>query len=483
MVQSEPTKTRSARIHEMLGHPVVDGDGHVLEPLPLFADFVRDHGRSDLVAKASTFKAGAENFRMRREASAEERRRRGMYPAFWTAACGDTEYFATVTAPSRYADRLGDAGIDFSVLLPSIGLLIGGFAEDDERVTLCHLYNEFMAELYGPYRERFTVAAAIPMGNPEEAMAEMRHVKALGAKVALIPSYFRRQVQDEAGTGPWHGSFGSGGWLDTFGLDSAYDYDPVWATAIDLGLPLAAHSPGIGFSDRASVSNYMYNHAGHFAAAGEALAKSLFFGGVTYRFPRLRVALLEGTVAVGVRLYVDLLARWRKRGAHAIDRLNPANIDRERLGLLLTESDPRFAQYAPEQFVDVYGNAADRHDDFAAVGIASEEDLAARYCSNFFWGCEADDPLVGLAFDRRVMGSDARVRPMMGSDIGHWDVPEFDSPLAEAYELVEREVLDSDGFRQFVFANAVQFYGALNPEFFAGTSVEREASDELALTP
>jgi predicted TIM-barrel fold metal-dependent hydrolase len=403
-----------------------------------------------------------------------------MYPAFWTAACGDTDYFATVTAPSRYSERLSEAGIDFSVLLPSIGLLIGGFADEDERVTLCRLYNEFMAELYGPYRDRFTVAAAIPMGNPIEAIAEMTRAKSLGAKVALIPSYFRRHLEDEGGTGPWHGSFGSGGWLDTYGLDSAFDYDPVWATAIELGLPLAAHSPGIGFSDRASVSNYMYNHAGHFAAAGEALAKSLFFGGVTHRFPRLRVALLEGTVAVGVRLYVDLVARWRKRGAHAIGRLNPANIDRERLAVLLSESDPRFARYRPEQFVDVYGNAADRHDDFAAVGIASEEDIAARYCSNFFWGCEADDPLVGLAFDERVMGLTARVRPMMGSDIGHWDVPEFDSPLAEAYELVEREILDLEAFREFVFANSVRFYGALNPDFFAGTTVEQEARAELA---
>jgi predicted TIM-barrel fold metal-dependent hydrolase len=473
-------ETRSARIHEALGHPVVDGDGHVLEPLPLFADFVRDHGRGDLVEKASTFKAGAANFRMRREASAEERRKRGMYPAFWTAACGDTEYFATVTAPARYSARLGEAGIDFSVLLPSIGLLIGGFADDDERVTLCRLYNEFMAELYGPYRHCFTVAAAIPMGSPDEAIAEMIHAKALGAKVALIPSYFRRQLRDEGGTGPWHGSFGSGGWLDTYGLDSAYDYDPVWATAIELGLPLAAHSPGIGFSDRASVSNYMYNHAGHFAAAGEALAKSLFFGGVTYRFPRLRVALLEGTVAVGVRLYVDLLARWRKRGAHAIGRLNPANIDRERLAVLLAESDPRLARYSPEQFIDVYGNSADRHDDFAAVGIAREADIGERYCSTFYWGCEADDPLVGLAFDRRVMGSDWRVRPMMGSDIGHWDVPEFDTPLAEAYELVEREILDPEAFRDFVFANSVRFYGALNSDFFAGTAVEDAARAELA---
>jgi predicted TIM-barrel fold metal-dependent hydrolase len=387
-----------------------------------------------------------------------------------------------VTAPALYHERLAEAGIDFSVLLPSIGLLIGGFANDDERVTLCSLYNEFMAELYGPYRDRFTVAASIPMGNPDEAIAELVHAKQLGAKVALIPSYFRRQMEGDAGNGPWHGSFGSGGWIDTFGLDSAYDYDPVWATAVELGLPLAAHSPGIGFSDRASVSNYMYNHAGHFAAAGEALAKSLFFGGVTRRFPRLRVALLEGSVAVGVRLYGDLVARWHKRGAHAIDRLNPANIDPERLAALLVASDPRFARYAPEQYFGVYGNPADRHDDFAAVEISSEHDIAERYCTPFFWGCEADDPMVGVAFDPRVTG-DARVRPMMGSDIGHWDVPEFDAPLGEAFELVEHDVLDTDAFRDFVFANAVRCYAALNPDFFVGTAVEKEAQVELAALP
>jgi hypothetical protein len=34
-----PASTRSARIREQLGHPVIDGDGHVIEHLPVFADF------------------------------------------------------------------------------------------------------------------------------------------------------------------------------------------------------------------------------------------------------------------------------------------------------------------------------------------------------------------------------------------------------------------------------------------------------------
>src|SRR5262249_41045791 len=138
----------------------------------------------------------------------------------------------------------------------------------------------------------------------------------------LIPSYVARATT-ETSTSIW----GSPRRLDTYGIDSDHDYDPVWRKAIELGMALACHSQAMGFTDRASPTNYMYDHIGHFAAAGEAVAKSLFFGGVTRRFPQLRVALLEGGVAGGVRLYGDLVGRWRKRGTPGIQRLNPANLD------------------------------------------------------------------------------------------------------------------------------------------------------------
>ena len=64
---------------------------------------------------------------------------------------------------------------------------------------------------------------------------------------------------------------------------------------------------------------------------------------------------------------------------------------------------------------------------------------------------------------------------MFASDLGHWDVPDFDRPLAEAYELVEREILDADQFRDFVFMNPLRFYASLNPDFFVGTDIEKEA--------
>jgi hypothetical protein len=101
------------------------------------------------------------------------------------------------------------------------------------------------------------------------------------------------------------------------------------------------------------------------------------------------------------------------------------------------------------------------------------------FCTSFFWGCEADDPLVGLAFDSRVTPLGARVPAMFASDLGHWDVPDFDEPLEEAYELVERDILDAESFREFVWANPLRFYSSLDPGFFAGTAIEREAAAAL----
>lgn len=62
---------------------------------------------------------------------------------------------------------------------------------------------------------------------------------------------------------------------------------------------------------------------------------------------------------------------------------------------------------------------------------------------------------------------------MMGSDISHWDVPDVSAVLHEAYEMVERQWIDTDAFRAFTFENPVAFYTGTNSEFFNGTVVEQ----------
>ena len=470
--------SRSARIREQLGYPVLDGDGHIVEILPLFIDFVRDNGHGALI------EGMLKRSRAIEDVSMDERRKGGVLPHSWHVP-SSTEYYATVTCPKRYHDRLGEAGIDFAVLYPTMGIALLQLLDDEQRVTLCRLYNEFMAEQYRPYGDRFTVAALVPMNSPDEAIAALEHAKGLGSKVALIASHVHRPAPGPPWpvNDPWADvrvpEWETRGWVDTFGIDSIHDYDRVWAKAIELGLPLAAHTAGIGASDRASISNFVFNQIGHFAAAGGALAKSLFLGGVTARFPRLRLALLEGGAAIGVQIYVSLVGNWLKRGGAAIAQLNPKNLDKELLVKLLVESDPSLARYSADQLSGGTGGMTRVRDDYLAAEITCVEDIRDRFCTNFYWGCEADDPLLGVAFDPRITPLGARVPAFFASDLGHWDVPRFDEPLEEAFELVERGILDAGQLRDFVFVNPLRFYASLNPEFFTGTAIEKEAAEAL----
>jgi predicted TIM-barrel fold metal-dependent hydrolase len=80
------------------------------------------------------------------------------------------------------------------------------------------------------------------------------------------------------------------------GIDSPYDYDPVWAKCVELGIPPTFHSGSSSQGLRLSPTNFVYNYIGHFAAVGHAVAKAIFLGGVTRRFPQLNFGFLEGGV-------------------------------------------------------------------------------------------------------------------------------------------------------------------------------------------
>ena len=107
------------------------------------------------------------------------------------------------------------------------------------------------------------------------------------------------------------------------------------------------------------------------------------------------------------------------------------------------------------------------------------EDIRDLFTPNFFFGCEADDPMNAWAFNAKVNPFEARLGAMVSSDIGHWDVPDMRDVLAEAYELVERESLTETDFRDFTFSNPVKLHAGMNPDFFRGTVVEQEVAKGL----
>ena len=107
--------------------------------------------------------------------------------------------------------------------------------------------------------------------------------------------------------------------------------DPFWAKVVELKVVPTTHAAGMGWTARRSISNYQYNHIGHFASAGQAFVKSLFFGGVTRRFPSIKFAILEGGSAWGASLYADIVWHWQTRNPNILQNNDPTKVNREEL--------------------------------------------------------------------------------------------------------------------------------------------------------
>jgi hypothetical protein len=323
-----------------------------------------------------------------------------------------------------------------------------------------------------------TPAAIIPMHTPEEAIAELEFVtRQLGSKVGMFGSCMARNT-----------SGGSKGdvWYDVMGIDSPYNYDPVWAKCVELKFAPTFHSSGNNLGFRNSPSNFVYNHIGHFASAGHAAAKGIFLGGVTRRFPELRFAFLEGGVGWACQLFSDLIEHWERRGARALRDMDPDLLDRDLL-MSLTEkygygelsAALRARGGWPDPEAKKLTGQRTELDDYAACKITRKEDWVELYAKPYYFGCEADDRMNATAFGRgNPFG--AKLNAIYSSDIGHFDVIDYRHPLPEAYELVEEGHITEDDFRDFVFANAVRLWGTQNPEFFDGTRVAKEARTVLA---
>ena len=474
--------TVSAQIRAKLSHPLIDGDSHVIEYTPVLLDYLKAAGGEQASADFTAQTRGGRSAGWYNMSWDQRRHHRTMRSPWWALPTKNTYDRCTAMLPKLYHERMDDFGLDFAILYPTVGLGFPGMPDDDFRRLVCHAYNEYIADAYREYGDRMTPAAVVPMHTPEEGIAELEHAKALGLKVAMIPSFVRRGIPSVVEEHPEYANRVS--YLDNYAIDSPYDYDPFWAKACELGFALAAHSGGMGFDDRRSMSNYMHNHMGHFAAAGEVLAKGLLMGGVTKRFPKLRVALLEGGVINGSRLYIDIHSRWKKRNLNALENLNPANIDVEKARSLFMQYADSTTQDKLDALEKTLGIGSqdvplDVRDDFAAMAVNSAEDIRDRFIPNFYFGCEADDSLAFIAFNRKANPLREQVRAIMSFDLGHWDVTDMNGAAGEAYEQLEDGLINEEDFRTFAFSNSVALYAGVNPNFFDGTVLEKEAKAEL----
>ena len=365
--------------------------------------------------------------------------RRGDGRGPWWGVTNDARDLACVMSPRLLAERMVEIGLDFAVLYPTVGLVFPTIADDELRQLACRALNVMNAELTAPHAERLTVAAAIPMHTPAEAVAELEHcVRALGYKAASIPPGVGRPLS------AYPTAFPAVHFVDRFGIDSAHDYDPVWRAFTDLGVAVTSHgAAGLRALEcgRRSPSSYVFNHIGAHAFQQGELAKSLVLGGVPRRFPRLTFGFLEGGAGWACDLLHHLEEHYEKRNAAGLERYDPARLDHEVLRAELARGG--FAA-SVDGLMFSAGNGprpAWARDEFEASGIADEDDLREIFARQFFFGCEADDRSVYRALDGRGNPFGLRLNAIFSSDIGHWDVPDLSRVVLESRRLVERGLL------------------------------------------
>lgn len=463
-------KVRALRAR--LDHPVIDGDGHLIEPAPLYHQYLRKLGGKEM------------SERYLRELTQHPTGSRGnrgtgdMRGAWWGVG-NDAYDLATVMAPKLLHRRLEEIGIDFAILYPTLGLALPTIHDTDIRRVACRAINTMNADVCGQFRDRLAPAAVIPMHVPAEAIAELEFVASRGFKVAMIPPGVARPIP--ALELKYPEAFPYAAYFDCYGLDSFHDYDQVWRKFIELKIAVTSHG-GVGLRylplGRRSPSNYMYNHIGGHAYQQGELCRSLVMGGVATRFPNLSFGFLECGAGWACDLLHSLAEHWEKRNLEGLKNYDPARLDRPRLRELLREWGG--VEYTDERTPTVgraYDEGIGRHDrdtdrdEWKLTQVKEEADFA-RMFENFYFGCEADDPSVHRALDARANPLRARLKPVFSSDIGHWDVPDIKTVLLQSHKLADKGLISEADYRDFVFTYPAQLHLRANPEFFAGTVVE-----------
>jgi predicted TIM-barrel fold metal-dependent hydrolase len=251
------------------GALVISSDSHVLEPHDLwqqyspgeFADRVPRLIRGDDFDRLVGEDFQSDLMAMRPEIRGEPEdavRQRGRWE----------DVFRGGYDPAQRVKDLETDGVDMEVLFPTTGMSFYPIADQDLRWTLFRAYNTWLSDFCGVYPERFKGIALLD-DDVDLALAELRRSKGLGHVGAMLPLFPSVTYRDPG-------------------------YEPLWAEAEALQMPLNLHSSTFkdksrsffnitAFTDRVLNTPYQIQH----------VLFDLIFSGVFDRFPNLKIVSTE----------------------------------------------------------------------------------------------------------------------------------------------------------------------------------------------
>jgi uncharacterized protein len=275
---------------EVVGTPaaarVVDLDGHVFEPDELWDEFLAPEWRERRPRLVRDNRGTTRYMIEGKLIPAGEGRGAWVPEGLMESAClrpGGTD------PKARLAD-MDTEGIDVAVLYGSVSLGFFGLQDGAYADGCCRAYNDWLASYCSADPDRLKGVPALALQAPELARAEAeRAVGELGFVSLTLPCALGPRALD-----------------DPF-------FDPFYALAQDLDVPIGFHAGGGRFTYDRFVDAYATQHALEFPFNIMFATAALLAGGVLERFPRLRVALLEAGVGWLPYFLERLDEHWEKR--------------------------------------------------------------------------------------------------------------------------------------------------------------------------
>jgi len=277
-----------------------------------------------------------------------------------------------------WIEALDRGGMATAVLYPTLGLFMPFLRDGEWAVRLSRAYNTMLHKEFTSQSPRLRGVALLPLQDPAAAARELeRCVGELGFVGAMLSA-------------------------DSYYLLGHARFDPIYATAQRLKVPVAVHAAG---TDTNAVGHepfpkFIQAHTCSHAFAQMRQITSMMFDGVPVRFPELSIA------------YFEAGSGWI----------------------------PYFLQRMDEEF---------EKRGAAEAKLLTEPPTATVKSHPIYFSCEADEPLLPQAV--AYVGAD---RIMYASDFPHWD----NSYPKSVKELSDRADLSDADRRAILAATARKFY-------------------------
>jgi predicted TIM-barrel fold metal-dependent hydrolase len=278
-----------------------------------------------------------------------------------------------------WLDACDSGGMAMAVLYPTLGLFMTFLRDPEWAVAGCRAYNTLLFKEFTSQSPRLRGVALLPPHDPAAAAAELtRAVNELGFVGAMLPA-------------------------DGYYLLGHRRFDPIYAEAQRLGVPVAFHASGTDLSNLGTepFPKFIQAHTVSHISGQMRQMVSTIFDGVPARFPDLKLAYLEA-------------------GAGWI---------------------PYFVQRMDEEY--------EKRGHVEAKALPKKPSEYVRG-GNIYVSCEAYEVLLPQAID--YLGAS---QILYASDFPHWD----HSYPGSLKELIDRPDVTEDQKRQILSANPRRLYG------------------------